>query len=110
MRAPMNSPLTWLKNRSRQRCDRRDMAVLGAILVGHVHAIDIMKHIGMGSGFIMMSLARLESRGRIGNSFVYCGPGKPRRRAYYVSDKQLDLTIKKNDDLVRLSFTPQEMP
>lgn len=110
MRPPMNSPWKWLINRSRQRRERRDMAVLGAILAGTNHTIDIMKRIGMGSGFIMVSLARLESQGRIGSTFVYCGPGKPRRRAYYVADKQLDLAIKKNDDLVRLSFVTEEQP
>lgn len=77
---------TWRQ----QRRNRRDMAVLGCLLQGDIYVYDMWLRIGLTSGAIYLSLARLSAQGYAWSDWVEQASG-PNRRRYGVTKKALDL-------------------
>jgi len=93
-----------LSDYRRLRARRRDHAVIGAVLMGHRHVVEIMRETGLGSGRVYDSLYRLERRlavvaqrpdlGRMWISESAMRAGRPDLRTrWFVADMRLTTAV-----------------
>lgn len=75
----------WLQRRR----NRRDTAVLGALLLGDIYTFDIWHRIGGNIGEIYLSLSRLEQLGLVWSDLVEALGFEPRKR-YGITKRTLD--------------------